>query len=81
MVYVSPPQPPSPVPEGSEEGSSPKGPSTDNGNPSGPEFASVGVFFHLLLLVLLLLLLFPVSSHWSGVGLMLLVFSIYSLAM
>ena len=49
MVYVSPPQPPSPVPEGSEEGSSPKGSSTDIGNSSGPDLASVSVFFHLLL--------------------------------
>ena len=32
VVYISHPQPPSPVPDGSEDGPSPKGPSTDNGN-------------------------------------------------
>lgn len=32
VVYVSPPQPPSPVPEGSEEGSSPRGSVSENGN-------------------------------------------------
>ncbi|KAH1223473.1 Vesicle-associated protein 1-1 [Glycine max] len=32
VVYVSPTQPPSPVPEGSEEGSSPRGSVSDNGN-------------------------------------------------
>ncbi|KAL6328450.1 hypothetical protein AAG906_038325 [Vitis piasezkii] len=35
VVYISPPQPPSPVPDGSEEGPSPKDPSTDNGNRHG----------------------------------------------
>ena len=39
MIYVSPPQPPSPVPEGSEEGSSPR--ATENGNLSGAEFSNV----------------------------------------
>ncbi|XP_043716046.1 vesicle-associated protein 1-2-like isoform X2 [Telopea speciosissima] len=34
VVYVSPPQPPSPVPEGSEEGSSPRASVSDNGNVS-----------------------------------------------
>ncbi|GMH29839.1 hypothetical protein Nepgr_031682 [Nepenthes gracilis] len=37
VVYVSPPQPPSPVPEGSEEGGSPRGSVSDNGNFSGSE--------------------------------------------
>ncbi|GAB4857097.1 Vesicle-associated protein 1-2 [Ancistrocladus abbreviatus] len=37
VVYVSPPQPPSPVPEGSEEGGSPRGSVSDNGNLSGSE--------------------------------------------
>ncbi|PSS04057.1 Vesicle-associated protein 1-2, N-terminally processed like [Actinidia chinensis var. chinensis] len=32
VIYVSPPQPPSPVAEGSEEGSSPKASMLDNGN-------------------------------------------------
>ncbi|KAK9984676.1 hypothetical protein SO802_034201 [Lithocarpus litseifolius] len=32
VLYVSPPQPPSPVPEGSEEGSSPRGSVSENGN-------------------------------------------------
>lgn len=41
VVYVSPPQPPSPVQEGSEEGSSPRGSLSDNGNINGSDFASV----------------------------------------
>lgn len=32
VLYVSPPQPPSPVPEGSEEGSSPRASNSENGN-------------------------------------------------
>uniref|UniRef100_A0A2N9GGH4 MSP domain-containing protein n=1 Tax=Fagus sylvatica TaxID=28930 RepID=A0A2N9GGH4_FAGSY len=38
VVYVSPPQPPSPVREGSEEGSSPRGSLSENGNANGSEF-------------------------------------------
>ncbi|KAL1333535.1 vesicle-associated protein 1-2-like isoform X2 [Arachis ipaensis] len=38
VVYVSPPQPPSPVPEGSEEGSSPRGSVSENGNVSSVDF-------------------------------------------
>lgn len=41
VVYVSPPQPPSPVQEGSEEGSSPRGSVSENGNANGAEFANV----------------------------------------
>ncbi|XP_010258955.1 PREDICTED: vesicle-associated protein 1-2 [Nelumbo nucifera] len=41
VVYVSPPQPPSPVPEGSEEGSSPRASISDNGNFNTSEFAAV----------------------------------------
>ncbi|KAL9262347.1 Vesicle-associated protein 1-1-like protein [Drosera capensis] len=41
VVYVSPRQPPSPVPEGSEEGGSPRGSVSDNGYSSGPETAPV----------------------------------------
>lgn len=37
VVYVSPPQPPSPVPEGSDEGSSPRGSFSENGNVSGTD--------------------------------------------
>ncbi|GAV78541.1 Motile_Sperm domain-containing protein [Cephalotus follicularis] len=44
VTYVSPPQPPSPVPEGSEEGSSPRG-SVDNGNVNGAEFANAAKAF------------------------------------
>ncbi|PON40640.1 Vesicle-associated membrane-protein-associated protein, partial [Parasponia andersonii] len=40
VVYVSPPQPPSPVAEGSEEGSSPRGSVSENGNVIGAEFAA-----------------------------------------
>ncbi|XP_020579305.1 vesicle-associated protein 1-1-like [Phalaenopsis equestris] len=41
VVYVSPPQPPSPVPEGSEEGSSPRPSVSDNGHITSSEFAAV----------------------------------------
>ncbi|TKY70837.1 Vesicle-associated protein 1-2 [Spatholobus suberectus] len=41
VVYVAPPQPPSPVPEGSEEGSSPRGSVSDNGNANGADSAAV----------------------------------------
>ncbi|XP_054823182.1 vesicle-associated protein 1-2-like isoform X1 [Prosopis cineraria] len=41
VVYVSPPQPPSPVPEGSEEGSSPRASVSENGNANGPDFPTV----------------------------------------
>lgn len=42
VLYVSPPQPPSPVAEGSEEGSSPRASQTDNnGNANASE---VGIF-------------------------------------
>ncbi|XP_072960504.1 vesicle-associated protein 1-2-like isoform X2 [Typha angustifolia] len=37
VVYISPPQPPSPVSEGSEEGSSPRQSSSDNGDLSNKE--------------------------------------------
>ncbi|KAL2901718.1 Vesicle-associated protein 1-1 [Bienertia sinuspersici] len=37
VIYVAPPQPPSPVPEGSEEGGSPRGSVSDNGHISGSE--------------------------------------------
>ncbi|KAB1225271.1 Vesicle-associated protein 1-2 [Morella rubra] len=39
VLYVAPPRPPSPVREGSEEGSSPRA-SEDNGNPNASEFTS-----------------------------------------
>ncbi|KAK9276949.1 hypothetical protein L1049_006488 [Liquidambar formosana] len=41
VVYVSPPQPPSPVLEGSDEGSSPRASLSENGNSNGSEFATV----------------------------------------
>ncbi|GAB2224539.1 hypothetical protein Drorol1_Dr00005301 [Drosera rotundifolia] len=37
VIYVSPPQPPSPVPEGSEEGGSPRGSVSENGALNGME--------------------------------------------
>ncbi|XP_074560523.1 vesicle-associated protein 1-2-like, partial [Curcuma longa] len=37
VLYVPPPQPPSPVPEGSEEGSSPRPSLSDNGNLNASE--------------------------------------------
>ncbi|CAN1333521.1 Vesicle-associated protein 1-2 [Linum perenne] len=45
VVYVAPPQPPSPVPEGSEEGSSPRGSVSDNGHVNGAEFAAASRAF------------------------------------
>ncbi|KAK2409761.1 Vesicle-associated protein 1-2 [Trifolium repens] len=45
VVYVSPPQPPSPVAEGSEEGSSPRGSVSENGNVNGPDFSQVSKGF------------------------------------
>ncbi|KAL8142222.1 hypothetical protein V2J09_015254 [Rumex salicifolius] len=41
VVYVSPPRPPSPVPEGSDEGSSPRPSVSENGSFSGSDFATV----------------------------------------
>ncbi|WJX55026.1 Vesicle-associated protein 1-2, variant 2 [Trifolium repens] len=40
VVYVAPPQPPSPVQEGSEEGSSPRGSASENGNANGADSAT-----------------------------------------
>ncbi|URE32774.1 Ribosome biogenesis protein BMS1, partial [Musa troglodytarum] len=58
VAYVSPPQPPSPVPEGSEEGSSPRPSVSDNGNPNASELLAVGIlhycFMHAFLLCILL---------------------------
>ncbi|KAH9777292.1 Vesicle-associated protein 1-2 [Citrus sinensis] len=45
VIYVSPPQPPSPVPEGSEEGSSPRGSVSDNGHVNSAEFAAAARAF------------------------------------
>lgn len=42
VLYVSPPQPPSPVPEGSEEGSSPRVSVSENGNVNSADFPTVG---------------------------------------
>lgn len=44
VVYFAPPQPPSPVAEGSEEGSSPRASHMDNGNSNSSE---VGLKFLL----------------------------------
>lgn len=41
VVYVPPPQPPSPVSEGSEEGSSPRGSLSENGNLNNSDFSFV----------------------------------------
>lgn len=45
VTYVSPPQPPSPVPEGSEEGYSPRGSVSENGNSNGAGFSSAARTF------------------------------------
>jgi len=42
VVYVAPPQPQSPVPESSGEGSSPRGSVTENGNANGSDSTTVG---------------------------------------
>ncbi|XP_061357810.1 vesicle-associated protein 1-2-like isoform X3 [Gastrolobium bilobum] len=44
VVYVSPPQPPSPVLEGSEEGSSPRGSVSENGNANGADSTTVSSY-------------------------------------
>ncbi|KAK6935188.1 Major sperm protein (MSP) domain [Dillenia turbinata] len=41
VVYVSPPQPPSPVAEGSEEGNSPRASISENGTSNSLEFSAV----------------------------------------
>ncbi|XP_022758755.1 vesicle-associated protein 1-2-like isoform X2 [Durio zibethinus] len=45
VVYVSPPQLPSPVHEGSEEGSSPRGSVSDNGHANAAEFTNAARAF------------------------------------
>ncbi|XP_022735819.1 vesicle-associated protein 1-2-like [Durio zibethinus] len=45
VIYVSPLQPPSPVREGSEEGSSPRGSVSDNGHGNAAEFATAARAF------------------------------------
>ncbi|KAJ6942788.1 vesicle-associated protein 1-2-like [Populus alba x Populus x berolinensis] len=45
VLYVSPPQPPSPVQEGSEEGSSPRGSVSDNGNATGTDLSTASRAF------------------------------------
>ncbi|KAH9733206.1 Vesicle-associated protein 1-1 [Citrus sinensis] len=44
VLYVAPPRPPSPVHEGSEEGSSPRASVSDNGNFSASEFSAAVTF-------------------------------------
>ena len=39
VMYVAPPRPPSPVHEGSEEGSSPRASISDNGVPNSGDFS------------------------------------------
>ncbi|KAJ0045271.1 hypothetical protein Pint_05870 [Pistacia integerrima] len=45
VVYVAPPRPPSPVREGSEEGSSPRASVSDIGNLSASEFSAASRAF------------------------------------
>ncbi|RRT70862.1 hypothetical protein B296_00014477 [Ensete ventricosum] len=54
VAYVSPPQPPSPVPEGSEEGSSPRPSVSDNGNPNASELLAVSILHYCFMCVFLL---------------------------
>lgn len=51
VVYVPPPQPPSPVSEGSEEGSSPRGSVSDNGNANGSDLATVSTWMKISRLI------------------------------
>ncbi|RWW13937.1 hypothetical protein BHE74_00019355 [Ensete ventricosum] len=57
VAYVSPPQPPSPVPEGSEEGSSPRPSVSDNGNPNASELLAVSILHYCFMCVFLLRIL------------------------
>ena len=43
VAYVPPPQPPSPVREGSEEGSSPRASVSDNGTVNTTEYTAVSI--------------------------------------
>ncbi|XP_068649888.1 vesicle-associated protein 1-1-like [Aristolochia californica] len=45
VIYVAPPQPPSPVPEGSDEGSSPRASLSDNGILNPSEFSAASKSF------------------------------------
>lgn len=54
VAYVSPPQPPSPVPEGSEEGSSPRPSVSDNGNANASELLAVSILTYCFMRVILL---------------------------
>lgn len=47
VTYVAPPQPPSPVPEGSEEGSSPRPSVSDNGTLNVSELHAVSSLFSI----------------------------------
>lgn len=51
MVYAPPPQPPSPVPEGSEEGLSPR--ASDSGKQNTGLFEAVSVMFKLYTILFL----------------------------
>lgn len=48
VSYVAPPQPPSPVREGSDEGSSPRVSASDNGNLNTAEYTTVSILDVLL---------------------------------
>ncbi|XP_072987825.1 vesicle-associated protein 1-1-like isoform X2 [Typha latifolia] len=45
VVYAPPPQPPSPVPEGSEEGTSPRASVSDNGNLSSADLTAATIAY------------------------------------
>ncbi|XP_027360196.1 vesicle-associated protein 1-2-like isoform X4 [Abrus precatorius] len=48
VLYIPPPQPPSPVPEGSEEGSSPRASVSENGNFNGADSTTAKVLISRL---------------------------------
>lgn len=48
VSYVAPPQPPSPVREGSDEGSSPRVSASDNGTLNTAEYTTVSILVVLL---------------------------------
>lgn len=65
VLYVPPPRPPSPVREGSEEGSSPRASVSDNGNPNSSDFVvSIWMDWDMYFINDLLLFII-VSSKWK----------------
>lgn len=60
VLYVSPPRPPSPVAEGSDEGSSPKTTAMENGNLNGSE---VDIIVNGLLYIKQVIMILACMTH------------------